>query len=68
MMRRLSCPAACGILLTLPGIEHVSPALQGRFLTTVPPGKSTINYFLIKVYTLFCRHNGVTPLIDYSIM
>ena len=68
VMRRLSYPVACGILLTVQGIEHVSVALQGRFLTTGPPGKSTINYFLIKVYTLFCRYNGVTPLIDYSIM
>ena len=37
---RLSCPVACGILVPLPGIEPMSPALQGRFLTTGPPGKS----------------------------
>ena len=37
---RLSCPAACGILAPWPGIEPGSPALQGRFLTTGPPGKS----------------------------
>ena len=36
----LSCSSACGILLPQPGIEPVSPALQGRFLTTGPPGKS----------------------------
>ena len=30
----LSCPAACGILVPSRGIEPVSPALQGRFLTT----------------------------------
>ena len=29
-----------GILVPLPGIEPVSPALQGRFLTTGPPGNS----------------------------
>ena len=32
---RLSCSGACGILVPCPGIEPVSPALQGRFLTTV---------------------------------
>ena len=37
----LSCPMACGILLT--GIEHMSPALASRFLTIGPPGKSTVN-------------------------
>ena len=38
--RGLSCPTACGILLPQPGIEPVSPALEGRFFTTGPPGKS----------------------------
>ena len=38
--RRLSCPVACGILVPWPGIKPVSPALEGRFLTTGPPGKS----------------------------
>ena len=37
---RLSCSAACGILVPLPGTEPTSPALQGRCLTTGPPGKS----------------------------
>ena len=36
----LSCPSACGILVPRPGIEPDSPALQGGFLTTEPPGKS----------------------------
>ena len=31
---------ACGILVPQPGIELVSPALQGRFLITGPLGKS----------------------------
>ena len=37
----LSCSisTACGILDPKPGIEPPSPALQGRFLTTRPPGK-----------------------------
>ena len=37
---RLSCPLACGILVPWPGIEPVSPAMAGRFLSTGPPGKS----------------------------
>ena len=35
------CPEACGILVPQPGIEPMSPALEGGFLTTGPPGKST---------------------------
>ena len=37
---RFSCPTTCRILVPLPGIKPVSPALEGRFLTTGPPGKS----------------------------
>ena len=33
-------PVAYGILVPRPGIEPVSSALQGRFSTTGPPGKS----------------------------
>ena len=40
MVCRLCCSIACGILVPLPGIEPTSPALQGRFLITGPPGKS----------------------------
>ena len=39
---RLSCPAACGILAPWSGVEPTSPALEGEFLTTGPPGKSLI--------------------------
>ena len=35
-----SCSPACGILVPWPGVEHESPALDGRFFTTGPPGKS----------------------------
>ena len=38
---RLSCSTACGILVPQPGIEPASPALQSRFLTSGPPGKSS---------------------------
>ena len=36
----LSCSVACGILVTRPGIEPMSPALEVRFLATEPPGMS----------------------------
>ena len=36
---RLSCLLACGILVPVAGIEAVSPALGGRFLTTGPPNE-----------------------------
>ena len=37
---RLSCSAACGILVPWPGIKPMSSALQGWFLTIGPSGKS----------------------------
>ena len=44
----LSCPVACGILVPRPGIEPLSPALEGRFLTTGPqrkyPGGNTQDF------------------------
>ena len=40
MAHRLSCPAECGILVPQPGIEPMSPAVQGTYLTAGPPGKS----------------------------
>ena len=36
----LHCPTACGILVPQSGIKPISPALEGRFLTTGPPRKS----------------------------
>ena len=43
----LSCPVACGILVPQRGIEPVSPALEGIFLTTEPPGKSLSQVLII---------------------
>ena len=40
---RLGCPMAGGILVPRLGIKPMSPALEGRFLTTGPPGTS-FNY------------------------
>lgn len=36
----LGCSTACETLVTQPGIEPMSSALQGRFLTAHPPGMS----------------------------
>ena len=36
----LICPMACGILVSPPGIGPTSLALEGKFLTSGPPGKS----------------------------
>ena len=36
---RLSCPNPCGILVPWSGAEPQSPALEGGFLATEPPGK-----------------------------
>ena len=42
----LSSHAAHGILVHWPGIEPTSPALEGGFLTTGPPRKSLLIFFL----------------------
>ena len=44
----LSCSTAYGILIPWPGTEPVSPALEGRFLTTGAPEKSQ-NSFKVTV-------------------
>ena len=45
----------CGMWdLPGPGIEPVSPALVGRFLTTVPPGKSLDLFFCELPVQVFC--------------
>ena len=44
VMHGLSCSAVCGILVSRPGTITTSPALQGRCLTTRPPGKSPNNF------------------------
>ena len=42
----LSCPTTCEILTPRRGLEPASPALEGRFLTTEPSGKSPLAWFL----------------------
>ena len=60
--RRLSCSAACSILVSHQGIEPECLALPGRFLTTGLPGKSLpwgfyiciyIHTYNIKIYILY---------------
>ena len=48
----LSCPMACGILVPLPGIESVSPALAGGFITAGPPGKSLLPFLRLCLLAL----------------
>ena len=54
---RLSCPGACGILVSRLGIEPASPALEGGLFTTGPPGKSLVLDILIQHY-----NNNALPL------
>ena len=53
VVHRLSCPAACGILVPWTGIEPTSPALEGKFFTTGPPGKSQVlGFWHIKSFSI----------------
>ena len=45
---RLSCPAACGILVPWPGIEPMSATLEGRFFITRPPEKVPFFCMILK--------------------
>ena len=49
---RLSCPAACRILVPLPGKEPMFKALESRFLTTGPPGKSLHSFLTSSILQL----------------
>ena len=62
--RHSSCGARASLLhsmwdLSGPGIEPVSPALAGRFLTTEPPGKS---------YTFFSSVHGTFSRKDHMLV
>ena len=59
LAHRLSCSIACGILIPRPGVEPVSPALAGGFLSTGPPRKS-----LETVLSLVCEQ--VLPYTDLN--
>ena len=42
----------CGVLAPHPGIEPASAALEGKTLTTRPPGKSPVEFFFF--FDLLC--------------
>ena len=49
----------CGMWdLPGPGLEPVSPALAGGFLTTAPPGKSLTYILFLKLYLSLMRENS----------
>ena len=51
---RLSCPGAYEILVPRPGIKPASPALEDRFLTTGPPGKSPTLVLCYVTFSCLC--------------
>ena len=55
----LSCLAACGILVPWPGIEPVSPALEGGILTTGPTRKSPSFYIWLVFISLESSPNSL---------
>ena len=57
----LSCPSACGILVPRPGIEPMSPALEGGFLTTAPPGKPFIQILKSTFHLQLLQNIGYIP-------
>ena len=59
MVCGLSRHAALWILVSQPGMEPVSPALDGRFLTAGPLGRSLILYFyLLNLVSLIAVNSG----------
>ena len=56
----LSCPMVCGIFSLPPGIKLTSPALEGGFLNTEPPGKSLLGCFFVCLFVcLFLKEHKV---------
>ena len=39
-------PKPCGILAPQPGLEPVSPALEGEVLITGPPGTALVKFYM----------------------
>ena len=53
--------------LPRPGLEPVSPALAGRFLTTAPPGKPQQNSILISVFLFYSKYMILTIVLNYAL-
>ena len=51
----LRSPAVCGVLVPRPGIEPVSPALDGRFLTSGPPRRLVFLIAAIRMSVSFMK-------------
>ena len=58
--RRFSCSTAHEILVPWPGIEPASRALQGKFLTSGPPGESHNAVLLTGVTMVYIRLTEIT--------
>ena len=59
----LGCSTACGSnLVPWPGVESISPTLQGRFLTTGPLGKFPVSTFASALCLLWKRPTLPHPL------
>ena len=54
VVRGLGCPEACEILVPRPGIQPLSPAFEGRFLTTDRQGHPCMHYFMNCLYRRNC--------------
>ena len=73
-VRGLSCFESCGILVPWPGIKPVSHALQGRFLTAEPTGKSpsviVISHVFISLFlfseTIWIKNNWARIPVTWS--
>ena len=58
-----SYSAAYGILVSRSGVEPLFPALEGRFLTTGPPGKSPVLAFFPPPYLQhYCSCSNLSDL------
>ena len=58
----LVAPQYVGMLAPQPGIEPASPALEGGFLTTGPPGKNQRMFFFF--FSFFLSFNLLATLSD----
>ena len=52
LRHRLSCPRACGTLLSQPGMEPMAPALAGGFLTPGPRGRCPFILSFSRVFSV----------------
>ena len=58
---KLSCPAACGILVPQLGIKLKSPVLEGRFLTMDHKGSCLIYLFCVSVVVVILSDTKIVP-------